>query len=1695
MRRKNIILISFIMLFCIGLSIVSCGEKEVVKEPEKDAYSGTVLLNGFDTVEDMYKVRQHTHMQGNKWTGYSAEGKLQIVGKDNFIPTEREYKNADVHKAEDMAPRQGEGALHINYITQVDGAGSFTQLIARFARTDLKDLPVERLGGISVQIYNDNSTARSVTLSLVKSDLSIVSFGENSVTIAPYSWTECKVDLNPAIVEYFRNDVVGLSVEFDNKVDSVYYLDNLCLTFEQVHTEEITKYVNLVKELEADIDEQVVGKTVTVEFKETLTDLFKRYLDLPEEYQGIVRNYTDLQVAITKYMSLAAEKELKNTGSVTVLRFDEIFGLTQLGGGTGCSANYTTEEHAPGEDGSICVEFDGTVEWANLFVHPNVAIYDEIHVWVKNDSEFARVFNIDWLTLSATNGSAYDEDGNEIISNTSEVEYANNIIAKDGWVELVFRNQVGLSHFNFTSYATDTHQTLKSQGKFYIGKVWATSKVADLMKGIDALKEKKSYTEKELLEILDLYIATMELSKEQRNILGLDRVEKIEKIYKANAAAAVSARIKTLEVKAEYSAAEIAEINSIKELYDNLSKADKSKANATNLNRVLKKIEGYNEKGLNMDVTAYDSMYADKLLYSTKEVYSGEKFSVKYATEIKDGNFVKITLPETITSGKRLKIAVKNTSDKPIAIWPKVSDEQGGLWLEPLSHSVVITEDEKWVELVYDIEGLTIDSLLATYGPWENGNIEFYIGKMEVVTDLSKEVASEMKKLSSLFKQKEFTAAEIRQLQDLKEMYDSLSAEEKSKINVKKLNAALKKISKYDKSGKNMNVLAYDENYGDMLSYSLKEVLGGEKFSMKIASGITDKGSKTILMPEPITGKKLTITVKNTSDKDIAIWPKAADANGGAWLAPTNHGGVPIVKADEGWVELTYNISGITVDAWITTYGPWENGDFEVYIGKLEVSNNGLVDLKKELANISAFLEKEEFTATEITQILEVKAAYDKLSNAQKKKLNATDLNAVLKKIKAYNTAGTNMNVTKYDNAYGDMLSYSIKEKLEGSDFSMKLDREMAEAEAYITLPKTIYGGKKLTIMVKNVSNEDIAIWPKLVEDQGGTWIVPMNHNGQPIISAAEGWVELTYDITDMTIDTLVTTLGPWKSGQMGLYIGKIEVSNSFLPDVEAAIAGISDILTKDELTAAEMQQIVNVKNLYDNRLTEAEKQSLNATNLLNAVKKIEAYNTAGANMDITKYDASYSEMLYYSLKETVEGADFSLKLDTQVGAGETNITLPEVISGAKTLTITVKNTSAKDIAIWPHAAAQGGAWLNPTNHNNQPIITSDGGWVELTYNIDGQNIDTLVMTYGPWESGQISLYIGEIEVVTTYYPVVEEAINKIADILEKEEFTAGEIQQILDTKAMYDSQLSQAEKQAMNATSLLAAVEKIQGYDAAGSNMNVAKYADDYANIIYYSAKEKTEGANFSLKWAQEMSAAEAYVKLPEIISGADTLTITVKNISEKPVAFWPQAAAQGGVWLNPTNHSGSPILEAAEGWVTLTYDISGQNIDTLITTYGPWESGQMEFYIGSMETSAEATPTLKQFRFVGMSGGTYTETSDGMKIDFDGTIAWSDVNFETVSTGGEIHVFVKNDSDARRIVSLDWAPATKVYDENGNDVTSSVVDGVSTILPANSGWLELVYTATSGSQLNCCSLEGETGGVPQNGVGSLYIKGYSEE
>lgn len=369
-----------------------------------------------------------------------------------------------------LAPQEGEGAMRVYY-----EQGSFTQILARFDNSALSGLPVEKLGGFSVQIFNYSSSPKQVTLSLMSEQNVVVEVDGGTFTLAPYTWTKCKVTLDPIIIQYLADSLIGLNIRFANTTDSVYYVDDLRVQFDQQYTDEILEAMEAVQEL-TDAIAELDGTQITAESRETLESLYGDYMALPQAYRFTVENIEILNDAIAQYFTLIAGTPEEGQ---TILYFDQILGLTQVAEFTGGTASYTTETAAPGASGALQLDFNGAVNgWLDVNVTPTAYgnAYDEIRIWVKNDSDNKRAFSVDWNVPDAV----YDENG-------EPYEITSNILpANSGWLQLVYRRTFTVGQLNICS-VDENNQGISTIDTLYVGKVEIISNAPNVRAMIEAL--------------------------------------------------------------------------------------------------------------------------------------------------------------------------------------------------------------------------------------------------------------------------------------------------------------------------------------------------------------------------------------------------------------------------------------------------------------------------------------------------------------------------------------------------------------------------------------------------------------------------------------------------------------------------------------------------------------------------------------------------------------------------------------------------------------------------------------------------------------------------------------------------------------------------------------------------------------------------------------------------------------------------------------------------------------------------------------------------------------------------------------------------------------------------------------------------------------------------------------------------------
>ena len=411
----------------------------------------------------------------NAWTATDAA---------DFAPPAPEEE--DPHDPNDLAPRQGDGALRVYY-----EQGPFTEILARFDRSSLSGLPE----GLEADIWSGDVTAFKAQVDVAQTyseDLET----QAAALRASYADLSETVQANEKVVAALTQ--LG---EADTKIASL----------KTVHEQHVAEAAQLVEEIGA------LG-AITAESKEMLEDLYSRYNDLPEAYRAEVTNYTALQTAIGTY--LTAISQPNENGESTVLHFDELLGQTQVGSVNGGTSSYTTEVKYGDEAGSLEVAFEGTMPWAEVNLQDiSCATADEIHLWVYNGTENRYIVAVNWVT-----GSVYSPEGSFLSEGAV-------IPANCGWVEVVITqptvttvNQLNITSIDAEGGAIDTVGTL------YIGRmvfVNNSSRIESLLKVL-VDKEANAYTAADIAAIKEARSVYNSLSPEEQSAVDASLVQTLE---------------------------------------------------------------------------------------------------------------------------------------------------------------------------------------------------------------------------------------------------------------------------------------------------------------------------------------------------------------------------------------------------------------------------------------------------------------------------------------------------------------------------------------------------------------------------------------------------------------------------------------------------------------------------------------------------------------------------------------------------------------------------------------------------------------------------------------------------------------------------------------------------------------------------------------------------------------------------------------------------------------------------------------------------------------------------------------------------------------------------------------------------------------------------------------------------------------
>ena len=906
-------------------------------------------------------------------TGVHIESAWQVPAASDYAEPSEE---ADPHDPADLSPRQGEGALRVYY-----EQGSFTQILARFDDSALSGMPVEELGGFSVKIYNDSAAERQVTLALMREENVPMVVEGGDLTLAPYAWTECKVTFNPYIVDALADELIGLTLLFDETQESVYYVDDWRVQFGQTPTPEQEELMGEVSSLVEDIAAQL-GDRVTVDDKEMLEALYARYLALPEEWHPLITNSADLFEAIDDYLYARAGSGSSGTDA---LIFEEVLGLRQLGSVTGAAASYSEEEHPVGAEGSLRLDFDGTTDWTYVPVTPVMGLeYDEVHIWVNNVSDKARAFYINWQMADAAYGACVT-GGN--------VQNGYVIPANSGWVELVYRsNTFAITELEMVTLNANNAATA-SEGTLYIGNVTLTGAVPAVIGAIDALADYEAdYSDADKAAVAAARAAYDALTEQQKAQVGnIAKLVSLEAdIWREGFAALPATPAEMTEYTKEYAAA----VEGLQTAYAALDEAVQALVAeehallaefAARLEALFAELAAENVTGMIDALAEYSAAYTDAdraAVAAARAAY--DALSAEDKAEVSNAAKLFALEADIWREGFAALPAVEelNAYSENWAAWQAAvaALREGYAALDASVHASV-AEDRALLE-AYEAKVTELNALLGEIGDL-NEDIAAIAG--ETITEASRDL------LEGLYAR--YTA--------LGEDYRAMVTDYAALASAVRSYLALVTVPNAEGE---TTVLHFDQPLGAAqvdpivvgnarLGYA-EESPDGVGGSLRVDyDGTATEVDLPVGAIAAAGYEEVRVWVKNDSDAKRGVWL----LNGGAWVTAKaaygegvedgNLAGGFVIPAESGWIELVYDASVFTDGLTGFATGSLDEGNAIVasvgtlYIGRVTlVSASDAVETM--IASLAAYAPG--YPDADKAAVAAARAAYDALTEQQK---------------------------------------------------------------------------------------------------------------------------------------------------------------------------------------------------------------------------------------------------------------------------------------------------------------------------------------------------------------------------------------------------------------------------------------------------------------------------------------------------------------------------------------------------------------------------------------------------------------------------------------------------------------------------------------------------------------------------------------
>ena len=301
----------------------------------------SVLLNGFESAEDMYALKQ-TNL------GYDSVGKMGVSTSTK---------------------KEGNSSLSYEY-----KKGGNPQLLQRIDHSHAPTLDWGSIAQVSVWVFNQNSESVNANLKIIASG-NLALLTSSSQAMASHEWTKLTFDVDPVTRFKNKDSIVGIALELETEGrEGTFYLDQMEATIGESVTDQ-----DIADPVIAKIDALPEASLISGEkdFIKVLT-LQGAYDALTPSQKGLVTNVAKLNECVAKAEGYGL---LFNAGT-------NLFSMiTSSGSGYNWSGAMLNEDNS--EFGSaihLNVTSTGTGNIMELYYGalPNASDYNQVILYVYN---------------------------------------------------------------------------------------------------------------------------------------------------------------------------------------------------------------------------------------------------------------------------------------------------------------------------------------------------------------------------------------------------------------------------------------------------------------------------------------------------------------------------------------------------------------------------------------------------------------------------------------------------------------------------------------------------------------------------------------------------------------------------------------------------------------------------------------------------------------------------------------------------------------------------------------------------------------------------------------------------------------------------------------------------------------------------------------------------------------------------------------------------------------------------------------------------------------------------------------------------------------------------------------------------------------------------------------------------------------